>query len=314
MARTSRSNFSPIRAKQEKLSGGGTSSGLMSFLEVFDRAAGATKSGGTTRRAAKMVCLDMDHPEIEDFINWKMREEKKAHALIRGGFSSDFNGEAYHTISGQNSNNSVRVTDDFMRAALAGRRNLADGRAHDGAGLLDVRREGAVASARRGGVGVRRPRRAVRHDHQPLAHVPEYRGHPREQPVLRVHVPRRLGVQPRVGQPHQASPRGDGRDADVRHRRLPPRVPHVPPGAGDPRRSLELPDGADREEQPRLPPARPRLREPRQPAHAARRPLRQRPRARGRGQPDRHHVRPCIQDERRRRSDEGPVRGLREEP
>ncbi|HEU4535383.1 MAG TPA: vitamin B12-dependent ribonucleotide reductase, partial [Polyangiaceae bacterium] len=76
------SNFSSIRGKQEKLSGGGTSSGLMSFLEVFDRAAGATKSGGTTRRAAKMVCLDMDHPEIVDFIQWKEREEKKAQALI----------------------------------------------------------------------------------------------------------------------------------------------------------------------------------------------------------------------------------------
>jgi ribonucleoside-diphosphate reductase alpha chain len=114
------SNFSAIRGKQEKLSGGGTSSGLMSFLEVFDRAAGATKSGGTTRRAAKMVCLDMDHPEIVDFIGWKVREEKKAHALIDAGFSSDFNGDAYHTISGQNSNNSVRVTDEFMRAALAG--------------------------------------------------------------------------------------------------------------------------------------------------------------------------------------------------
>ena len=114
------SNFSPIRGKQEKLSGGGTSSGLMSFLEVFDRAAGATKSGGTTRRAAKMVCLDMDHPEIADFINWKVNEEHKAHALIRGGYSSDFNGEAYHTISGQNSNNSIRVTDDFMRAVQAG--------------------------------------------------------------------------------------------------------------------------------------------------------------------------------------------------
>jgi ribonucleoside-diphosphate reductase alpha chain len=114
------SNFSAIRGKQEKLSGGGTSSGLMSFLEVFDRAAGATKSGGTTRRAAKMVCLDMDHPEIADFIQWKMREEKKAHALIAAGFASDFNGEAYHTISGQNSNNSVRVSDEFMRAALAG--------------------------------------------------------------------------------------------------------------------------------------------------------------------------------------------------
>ena len=70
-------NFSKIRGRQEKLSGGGNSSGLMSFLEVLDRGAGATKSGGTTRRAAKMVCLDMDHPEIVDFINWKVREENK---------------------------------------------------------------------------------------------------------------------------------------------------------------------------------------------------------------------------------------------
>ena len=114
------SNFSAIRGKQEKLSGGGTSSGLMSFLEVFDRAAGATKSGGTTRRAAKMVCLDMDHPEIEDFIQWKVREERKAKALIAQGYDSDFNGEAYRSVSGQNSNNSVRVSDDFMRAALSG--------------------------------------------------------------------------------------------------------------------------------------------------------------------------------------------------
>ncbi len=113
------SNFSNIRGKQEKLSGGGTSSGLMSFLEVFDRAAGSTKSGGTTRRAAKMVCLDMDHPEISDFINWKVREEKKAKALIASGFESDFNGEAYRTVSGQNSNNSIRVTDEFMKAALS---------------------------------------------------------------------------------------------------------------------------------------------------------------------------------------------------
>jgi len=113
-------NFSVIRGRQEKLSGGGTSSGLMSFLEVLDRAAGATKSGGTTRRAAKMVCLDLDHPEIREFIQWKVGEERKAQALIEAGYDSDFNGEAYHTVSGQNSNNSIRVTDEFMRAALAG--------------------------------------------------------------------------------------------------------------------------------------------------------------------------------------------------
>ncbi len=112
------SNFSKIRGHQEKLSGGGTSSGLMSFLEVLDRGAGATKSGGTTRRAAKMVCLDMDHPEIVDFINWKVREERKVAALIAAGYSSDFNGDAYRTVGGQNSNNSVRVTDEFMNAVL----------------------------------------------------------------------------------------------------------------------------------------------------------------------------------------------------
>src|SRR5437764_1788453 len=88
-------NYSAIRGKQEKLSGGGTSSGLMSFLEVFDRAAGATKSGGTTRRAAKMVCLDMDHPEIENFITWKMGEERKVKAVIDAGVCRVFDGDAY---------------------------------------------------------------------------------------------------------------------------------------------------------------------------------------------------------------------------
>ena len=113
-------NFSTLRGRQEKLSGGGTSSGLMSFLEVLDRGAGATKSGGTTRRAAKMVVLDMDHPEIVDYIDWKLKEEKKARALIASGYPSDFNGEAYRTVSGQNSNNSVRIGDDFMNAYLSG--------------------------------------------------------------------------------------------------------------------------------------------------------------------------------------------------
>lgn len=111
-------NFSALRSRYEKLSGGGTSSGLMSFLEVLDRGAGATKSGGTTRRAAKMVCLDVDHPEIIDFIEWKVKEEKKVAALIESGYPADFNGEAYKTVSGQNSNNSVRISDDFMYAYL----------------------------------------------------------------------------------------------------------------------------------------------------------------------------------------------------
>jgi ribonucleoside-diphosphate reductase alpha chain len=113
------SNFSSIRAENERLSGGGKSSGVMSFLKIGDRAAGAIKSGGTTRRAAKMVILDVDHPDIEKFVDWKKVEEDKARVLIQhGGFPADFNGDAYATVSGQNSNNSVRVTNDFIQAVM----------------------------------------------------------------------------------------------------------------------------------------------------------------------------------------------------
>lgn len=108
-------NYSNIRGEGEPLSGGGTSSGLMSFLKIGDRAAGAIKSGGTTRRAAKMVCLDVDHPEILEFINWKAKEEDKVAALIAAGYSSDYEGEAYRTVSGQNSNNSVRIPNTFFK-------------------------------------------------------------------------------------------------------------------------------------------------------------------------------------------------------
>jgi ribonucleoside-diphosphate reductase alpha chain len=109
-------NFSNIRGSGEKLSGGGTSSGLMSFLKIGDRSAGAIKSGGTTRRAAKMVCLDLDHPEILEFINWKVEEEKKVAALVAAGYDNGYEGEAYATVSGQNSNNSIRVPNSFFTA------------------------------------------------------------------------------------------------------------------------------------------------------------------------------------------------------
>ena len=139
-------NFSNLRAENEMLSGGGKSSGLMSWLKIGDRAAGAIKSGGTTRRAAKMVCLDMDHPDIHNFVNWKVREEIKVAALVEGmkaiagektseldtetvgetaerlglKLDYDFNGEAYGTVAGQNSNNSVRIPDAFFDAVDAG--------------------------------------------------------------------------------------------------------------------------------------------------------------------------------------------------
>ncbi len=178
------SNFSHLRGENEPLSGGGKSSGLMSFLKIGDRAAGAIKSGGTTRRAAKMVVVDVDHPDIEDFIEWKVKEEQKVACLVTGSkvvkrhlklimkacvncegtgsdcfeieknpalkravkearrqqvpdnyikrviqfakqgyseiefdtYDTDWDGEAYRTVSGQNSNNSVRVTDEFLKA------------------------------------------------------------------------------------------------------------------------------------------------------------------------------------------------------
>jgi ribonucleoside-diphosphate reductase alpha chain len=195
------SNFSRLRGEGEKLSGGGKSSGLMSFLKIGDRAAGAIKSGGTTRRAAKMVVVDIDHPDIEQYINWKVREEQKVAALVTGSkacskhltaimqtiagsalagddrfdpaenaalkreiraakkaavpenyirrviqfarqgytsiefpvFDTDWDSEAYLTVSGQNSNNSVRVNDDFLRAVET-----------DGSWNLTARKDGRV--------------------------------------------------------------------------------------------------------------------------------------------------------------------------
>lgn len=134
-------NFSSLRGENEPLSGGGKSSGLMSWLKIGDRAAGAIKSGGTTRRAAKMVCLDMDHPDISGFVNWKVREEVKVAAMVEGlkllkekdestretcerlglELDYDFNGESYQTVSGQNSNNSVRIPDSFFDAVDEGK-------------------------------------------------------------------------------------------------------------------------------------------------------------------------------------------------
>jgi ribonucleoside-diphosphate reductase alpha chain len=109
-------NLSAIRSSQEQLAGGGTASGPVSFMKGFDAFAGVIKSGGTTRRAAKMVILNADHPDVESFITCKVTEERKAWALIDAGYDGAFTGEAYASVFFQNSNNSVRVTDEFMRA------------------------------------------------------------------------------------------------------------------------------------------------------------------------------------------------------
>jgi ribonucleoside-diphosphate reductase alpha chain len=111
-------NLSPIRSSKELLAGGGTASGPVSFMKGYDAFAGVIKSGGKTRRAAKMVILNAEHPDIVEFINCKVDEERKAWALIDAGYDGSFNGVAYSSVFFQNSNNSVRVTDDFMRAVL----------------------------------------------------------------------------------------------------------------------------------------------------------------------------------------------------
>src|SRR5438067_110954 len=112
-------NVSKIRSQKEQLSGGGYASGPVSFMRGADSVAGSIKSGGTTRRAAKMVVLNADHPDVREFIWCKAKEEKKAWALGEMGYDMSLNGEAWHSIQFQNANNSVRVTDEFMRKAVA---------------------------------------------------------------------------------------------------------------------------------------------------------------------------------------------------
>jgi ribonucleoside-diphosphate reductase alpha chain len=114
------SNLSPIRSSTEKLAGGGTASGPVSFMKGFDAFAGVIKSGGKTRRAAKMVILNIDHPDVVEFIRSKAEEEKKAWALIDAGYDGSLDGAAYGSVYFQNANHSVRVTDEFLQAVVAG--------------------------------------------------------------------------------------------------------------------------------------------------------------------------------------------------
>ncbi len=182
-------NLSPIRSSREFLNGGGTASGPVSFMRGFDAFAGVIKSGGKTRRAAKMVILNIDHPDVEEFIWCKAKEEKKAWALIDAGYDGSFDGEAYKSVFFQNSNNSVRVTDEFMEAVQKDQtvrtKAVLDGRAG-----RDQEGARAVAGHRPGGLGVRRPRHAIRHHGQRLAHLVQHRADQRLESVQRVHVPR----------------------------------------------------------------------------------------------------------------------------
>ena len=163
-------DLSTLRSHREKLSGGGKPSGPLSFMRVYDQIAAVVKSGGKTRRAAKMQSLKVGHPDILEFIECKFHEEEKARVLISKGYDPE---DACGSILFQNANLSVRVTDEFMQAVEAGQA-LDDALGH----RPDARRahlSGPRADAEdgRGGLGLRRPGRAVRQHHQPLAHLPQ---------------------------------------------------------------------------------------------------------------------------------------------
>ncbi|HND11734.1 MAG TPA: vitamin B12-dependent ribonucleotide reductase [Pseudomonadota bacterium] len=151
-------NFSSIRSSRESLQGGGGASGPVSFMKGFDAFAGVIKSGGKTRRAAKMVILNADHPDILEYIHCKSSEEKKAWALIDAGYDGSFNGEAYNSIFFQNSNNSVRVTDSFMESVVHDRpwhtRAVRDGSVVDTYRARDIWRQIAEAAHQCGDPGL----------------------------------------------------------------------------------------------------------------------------------------------------------------
>jgi ribonucleoside-diphosphate reductase alpha chain len=151
-------NFSTLRGSHESLSGGGIASGPVSFMKGFDAFAGVIKSGGKTRRAAKMVILNVDHPDIMEFIESKMKEERKAQVLIEQGYDPAIDGEAYSSVFFQNANHSVRVTDDFMRAVEEDRdwwtRNVNDGKAVEQFRARDLLREMAKSAWKCGDPGM----------------------------------------------------------------------------------------------------------------------------------------------------------------
>ena len=379
------SNFSAIRGEGEPLSGGGKSSGLMSFLKIGDRAAGAIKSGGTTRRAAKMVVLDLDHPDIEEFVNWKVVEEQKVAALVSGSrlmnkhlngiltavhahenkadqfdpaknaalrkavldaraallpenyvaralqlakqgaksihveeYDTDWTSKAYYTVSGQNSNNSVRITNDFMKAVettptgtcTGGRRRRRRPRGPRPQAEEDAQGPRPVGPDRQRRLGVRRPRRAVRHHLQRVAHLPGRRPHQRDQPVQRVYAffddtacnlasLNLLRFYDTVGR-------------QVRHRQLQARRAAVDAHPRNQRPHGAVPQRAGGAEVVRLPHPRPGVRQPGRAAHGAGHPLRLARRPGAVWGAHRHHARRGVRGERgdgRRGRPVRPVRG-----
>lgn len=260
------SNLSNIRGSMETLSGGGTASGPLSFMRGFDAFAGVIKSGGKTRRAAKMVILNIDHPDIEDFIQCKVKEEEKAWHLVQAGYDgSGPDSEAYSSIFFQNANNSVRVTDEFMQAVEA-----------DGTFSTKTVKEKYPVKEYRA--------RDLMHT---IAEATWQCGDPGMQYDTTIN---RWHTSKNTARINASNPCSEYMFLDdsacnlasfnllkfltprrpVRYPRLPPRHRHPHHSHGHHRRLRRLPDRDDREELARLPPARPRLRQPRRAPHGLR--------------------------------------------
>ncbi len=301
-------NLSRIRSSQELLKGGGTASGPVSFMRGADASAGTIKSGGKTRRAAKMVILDVDHPDIEEFIWCKAREERKARVLRDAGFDMDLDGADSHSIQYQNANNSVRVTDEFMQAVVDDAdwhlRAVTDGTILKTVRARDLMRQISQATWECADPGMQFDT-TINHWHT-AANTGRING---SNPCSEyMHLDNSacnlasLNLLTFLARGHRVRRRGlQGRRRGHLHR------------PGDPGRQRRLPDRAHRRERPPLPPARPRLRQPRRPAHGPRPALRlRRGPGPGRGH-HRAHDRPRLRHLGAHRRPHGALRRLRRE-
>ena len=298
-------NLSSIRSSYEILKGGGTASGPVSFMRGADASAGTIKSGGKTRRAAKMVILNADHPDVEEFIWCKAIEERKARALRDAGFDMDLDGKDSHSIQYQNANNSVRVTDEFMQAVVDDAdwqlKAVITGEPLRTVKARDLMRQIMEASWECADPGMQFDTTINRWHTAP--NTGRING---SNPCSRVHAHRQLGVQPRQHQPARVPERR----RHLRRRGVQAHDRSRVHRAGDPRRQRRLPHGEDRGEQPQVPSARARLRQPRRAAHGAGHALRLRRRPGVGGGAHRADDRSRLRDQRAHREPDGPVRGL----
>ena len=303
-------NLSNIRGSMEPLAKGGTASGPVSFMRGADSWAGTIKSGGKTRRAAKMVVLDVDHPDIREFIWCKAKEEDKAAALRDAGFDMSIDGDGFHSIQYQNANNSVRVTDEFMHAV------------EDDADWHLI--------ARTTGEPVGEPVKA----RELMREIAEAAWRCADPGVQYDTTINQWHTSPNSGRINASNPCSEYMHVDdsacnlaslnlMKFRRPDGTFDvesfkhvgrHRAARAGDRRLAVELPDGGDRQERPRVPPARARLREPRRLPDGQRHGLRLRRGPRRRGRDHRADDRPRVRAVGQDRRGDRPVRPLRGEP